>query len=163
MSRCVPRQGGETCLCCCAGLQRKRVAWLRVRKQFLKRIDRLEKNWKFSAGELYGRARWDEYQRTFSDLLTHTSTERALCYVIPSDHKWFSRIAVAAVLVNTLIDINPQCPTIGEDERLALLEARAGLEAEAPEGVEPDPYKAKHPSSARSLKGSRGCHVFRPR
>ena len=102
------------------------------RKRFLKRIDRLDKNWKFSAGDIAERARWDDYQLAFSEMLSHTSTESAPWYVIPSDHKWFSRIAVAAVLVNTLMEINPQYPTVGEDERLALEEARVQLEAEAP-------------------------------
>jgi polyphosphate kinase 2 (PPK2 family) len=50
-----------------------------VRKRFVKRIDRPEKNWKFSASDIADRARWDDYQRTFSDMLTHTSTEGGRC------------------------------------------------------------------------------------
>jgi PPK2 family polyphosphate:nucleotide phosphotransferase len=105
------------------------------RKRFLKRIERPEKNWKFSPSDIAERARWDDYQRAFSAMLTHTSTDWAPWFVIPSDHKWFSRISVAAVLINTLIEIDPQYPTISEEQRLALEQARAELEAEAANGA----------------------------
>ena len=84
MCRCVPWQGGETCLRCCAGLQHKREALAPyVRKRFVKRIDRPEKNWKFSASDIADRTRGTNYQRIFSDILTHTSTERGPLYLIP--------------------------------------------------------------------------------
>jgi PPK2 family polyphosphate:nucleotide phosphotransferase len=102
------------------------------RKRFLKRIDEPEKNWKFSAADVAERARWDDYQVAFSEMLTHTSTESAPWHVIPADHKWFARIAAAAVLVRALVDIDPQFPTPDDDARRALQEARAQLEAEGP-------------------------------
>jgi PPK2 family polyphosphate:nucleotide phosphotransferase len=101
------------------------------RRRFLKRIERPEKNWKFSASDIAERAYWEDYQRAFSAMLTHTSTEWAPWYVIPSDHKWFSRISVAAVLINALIEIDPRYPTISDEQRRALEQARAQLEAEA--------------------------------
>jgi PPK2 family polyphosphate:nucleotide phosphotransferase len=109
------------------------------RRRFLRRIDYPEKNWKFNANDVKERAHWDEYQTAFSQMLSATSTEHAPWYVIPSDHKWFLRVAVAAVLVNTLAEIDPQYPTVGEDARRALAVAKQELEAQAPEGVAADP------------------------
>ncbi len=100
------------------------------RRRFLKRIDRPDKNWKFSASDIAERAHWDDYQRAFSEMLSHTSTDAAPWHVIPADHKWFARIAVSAVLVQKLIELDPQYPTIDDEARRRLQEARAELEAE---------------------------------
>jgi PPK2 family polyphosphate:nucleotide phosphotransferase len=105
------------------------------RRRFVRRIDFPEKNWKFNANDVKERAHWDEYQKAFSRMLSETSTEHAPWYVIPADHKWFLRVAVAAVLVNTLVEIDPQYPTVDEDAKRALLDSKAELEAEAPEGA----------------------------
>jgi PPK2 family polyphosphate:nucleotide phosphotransferase len=112
------------------------------RRRFLKRIDLAEKNWKFSASDVTERAYWDQYQEALSEMLTHTSTERAPWHVIPADHKWFARIAAGAVLVRTLIEIDPHYPTVDPETRQALQEARVKLEAEAPNGAKPDPFEA---------------------
>jgi len=100
------------------------------RVRFLKRIDLAEKNWKFSAADTRERAYWDDYQRALSEMLTRTSTAWAPWYVIPADHKWFARIAAGAVLARTLIELDPQYPTLDPVARGALEEARAALEAE---------------------------------
>ncbi len=112
------------------------------RIRFLKRIDLAEKNWKLSAADVAERERWDEYQHAFSQMLTHTSTEHAPWYVIPGDHKWFARIAVGAVIAQTLVELDPRYPTVSEPERQALERARAELIAQAPPGAEPDPFAA---------------------
>jgi PPK2 family polyphosphate:nucleotide phosphotransferase len=112
------------------------------RIRFLKRIDRPEKNWKFSAADVAERASWNAYQRAFSEMLTHTSTDWAPWYVIPSDHKWFARIAVGAVLVNALVELDPQYPTVSPEAHEELLQARTQLEAEAPKGATADPAAA---------------------
>jgi PPK2 family polyphosphate:nucleotide phosphotransferase len=113
------------------------------RIRFLKRIDRPEKNWKFSASDARERAYWDSYQRAFSQMLSHTSTKWAPWYVIPADRKWFARIAVGAVLAKTLVDVDPRYPTVTPKAKRALKEARAELEAEAPTGAASDPYAQK--------------------
>jgi PPK2 family polyphosphate:nucleotide phosphotransferase len=113
------------------------------RRRFLRRIEYPEKNWKFNANDVKERRHWDEYQVAFSQMLSATSTEWAPWYVIPADHKWFVRVAVAAVLVQTLADIDPQFPTVSDEAREALLVSKAGLEAEAPEGVSSDPIADK--------------------
>jgi PPK2 family polyphosphate:nucleotide phosphotransferase len=105
------------------------------RRRFLRRIDYPEKNWKFNAGDIKERAHWDEYQAAFSEMLTATSTEHAPWYVIPADHKWFMRVAVAAVLVDTLDTIDPHYPTVSEEAKEALVASKAILEGEPTEVV----------------------------
>jgi PPK2 family polyphosphate:nucleotide phosphotransferase len=107
------------------------------RRRFLRRIDHPEKNWKFNANDIKERAHWDEYQAAFSEMLSATSTEHAPWYVIPADHKWFMRVAVAAVLVDMLDRIDPQYPTVSDEAKEALVASKEILEAEAPEVVSP--------------------------
>jgi PPK2 family polyphosphate:nucleotide phosphotransferase len=102
------------------------------RDRFLKRIDTPEKNWKFSASDVRERQHWDEYQRAYSEMLSHTSTHWAPWHVLPADHKWFTRICAAAVIAEALIDIDPRYPVPDRAARQELLRARAELEAELP-------------------------------
>src|SRR4051812_16203851 len=104
------------------------------RKRFLKRVDVPERNWKFSPADVRERARWDDYQRAFSQMLSATSTQHAPWYVVPAVHKWFARICAAAVLAHTLIGIDPRYPTVGEDVRRELAAVGRELEAEAANG-----------------------------
>jgi PPK2 family polyphosphate:nucleotide phosphotransferase len=101
------------------------------RARFLRRIDRKEKNWKFSASDVRERQYWDDYQHAYSEMLTHTSTDWAPWYVLPADHKWLTRICAASVIAQTLIEINPQYPVPDPAEQKELARARAELEAEA--------------------------------
>jgi PPK2 family polyphosphate:nucleotide phosphotransferase len=104
------------------------------RERFLARIDRPEKNWKFSAADAHERTYWDDYQKAFGEMLGATSTEWAPWHVIPADRKWFARIGAAAVIVDALMRIDPQYPAVGEAERKDLEAARLELMAEAREG-----------------------------
>lgn len=113
------------------------------RRRFLRRIDEPEKNWKFSASDVRERRYWDDYQRAYSEMLSHTSTEWAPWYVLPADHKWFTRVCAAAVIAQTLIDIDPHYPAPDSAARQQLEEARRELEAEAPPGAPPDPEAGK--------------------
>jgi PPK2 family polyphosphate:nucleotide phosphotransferase len=99
-------------------------------KRFLKRIDHLEKNWKFSPSDVRERRYWDDYQRAFEDMLSQTSTQWAPWYVVPADHKWFSRLATAAVLVTALHAINPRYPAADPAEREEMARARTELAVE---------------------------------
>ncbi|MFJ3792852.1 polyphosphate kinase 2 family protein [Kitasatospora sp. NPDC090091] len=114
------------------------------RTRFLKRIDLPEKNWKFSAADIRERGYWDEYQEAFSEMLSATSTPWAPWYVVPADRKWFARICAAAVLAHTLMEIDPQYPTVGRTALKELRAAKRQLEAEAPHGAARDPYAARH-------------------
>jgi PPK2 family polyphosphate:nucleotide phosphotransferase len=100
------------------------------KKRFLERIDLPEKNWKFSSADAKERQRWDDYQAAYEDLLNHTSTKHAPWYVIPADHKWFSRIAVGGVILQTLRGLKLAYPTIDEAHRQELLKAKEILESE---------------------------------
>jgi PPK2 family polyphosphate:nucleotide phosphotransferase len=101
------------------------------RTRFLRRIDRKEKNWKFSASDVRERQYWDDYQQAYSEMLTHTSTDWAPWYVLPADHKWLTRICAAAAIAQTLIEIDPHYPVPDQAEQKELARARAELEAEA--------------------------------
>ncbi|MFC9324933.1 polyphosphate kinase 2 family protein [Kitasatospora sp. NPDC057015] len=114
------------------------------RTRFLRRIDLPEKNWKFSAADLREREHWDDYQRAFSEMLSATSTPWAPWYVVPADRKWFARICAAAVLVHTLMEIDPRYPVVGKSARKELRTAKRLLEQQAPEGAARDPYAAGH-------------------
>ena len=109
------------------------------RKRFLARIDESEKNWKFSAADVKELAFWDDFQDAYAEMLSITSTEWAPWYVVPADHKWFARVAAAAVLGNALVEIDPQWPVAPPEEVAALAQAKAALEAEAPPDAAPDP------------------------
>jgi PPK2 family polyphosphate:nucleotide phosphotransferase len=99
-------------------------------KRFLKRIDHPEKNWKFSASDIRERRYWQRYQRAFSDMLTATSTRPAPWYVVPADHKWFARLATAAIVVDKLRQINPEYPAADPAAVAEMAQARADLLAE---------------------------------
>jgi PPK2 family polyphosphate:nucleotide phosphotransferase len=99
-------------------------------KRFLERIDNPEKNWKFSVNDIHERRYWDQYQEAFNAMLSHTSTDAAPWYVVPADHKWFARLATAAVLINTLVDIDPQYPKVDPEMLKQMAETKTDLLAE---------------------------------
>ncbi|MET9881696.1 polyphosphate kinase 2 family protein [Streptomyces sp. NPDC006430] len=133
------------------------------RTRFLKRIDLPEKNWKFSAADVRERRRWDDYQDAFSEMLSATSTKWAPWYVVPADRKWFARISAAAVLVHTLMDIDPQYPDVGNEARRDLLVTKWELEQEAPAGTPADPYASVHPSASGTTDRGDGQTGNRPK
>lgn len=100
------------------------------KRRFLERIDRPEKNWKFSPADVRERAFWDDYMKAFEDLLNHTSTVWAPWYVIPADRKWFTRVAVGDIIVRTLQSLKLKYPTPDPEHMKGLKEARTLLEKE---------------------------------
>ena len=101
------------------------------KKRFLERIDRPEKNWKFSTADAKERAFWDNYQQAYEDCLNRTSTEWAPWFVVPADNKWFTRLTVSEIVVRTLKRLNLRYPEVSEERRQELLEIRKLLEDEA--------------------------------
>ena len=101
------------------------------KKRFLERIDRPEKNWKFSTADAKERAFWDNYQQAYEDCLNRTSTEWAPWFVVPADNKWFTRLTVSEIIVRTLKRLNLRYPEVSEERRQELLEIRKLLEDEA--------------------------------
>ncbi|HEV2765412.1 MAG TPA: polyphosphate kinase 2 family protein [Pyrinomonadaceae bacterium] len=100
------------------------------KRRFMERIERPEKNWKFSFGDVRERGHWDAYMRAYEEVFRHTSTEHAPWYVIPADHKWFTRAAVADIIVKKLESMPLVYPELSERHRRELAEARRLLEAE---------------------------------
>ncbi len=111
------------------------------RQRLLRRIDLPDHNWKFSEADMRERALWSRYQKAFSQMLSHTSTDWAPWYVIPADRKWFARIGVASVLVETLMELDPRFPVVTAHQRQRLIEIKRELEAQAPAGAAPDPFE----------------------
>jgi PPK2 family polyphosphate:nucleotide phosphotransferase len=99
-------------------------------KRFLDRIDHPEKNWKFSSSDARERRHWDDYQQAFETMLSKTSTPWAPWYVVPADHKWFSRLSTSAILAVTLSEINPEYPAVDPAEKDQMAQVRAELTAE---------------------------------
>jgi len=100
------------------------------RRRFLSRLDEPDKNWKFSVGDVKERQHWDEYMKAYEDALEATSTDDAPWYVIPADHKWFTRLAVADVIVEALESLDLHYPKVSEEKKKELERARALLEKE---------------------------------
>lgn len=100
------------------------------RERFLERALTPEKNWKFSAADMKERQHWDEYIDAYEDIFNHTSTEWAPWYIVPADHKWFTRLAVAAVIYNTLKSLKLAYPTVSDQQKQDLARAAAELERE---------------------------------
>ena len=100
------------------------------KKRFLARLEEPEKNWKFQAGDVKERALWDEYQRAYEDMLGATSTTYAPWHIIPADHKWFARLAVADIIIDTLRSMKLHCPKLSKEARAALDAAKQTLETE---------------------------------
>src|SRR6478752_1475271 len=95
------------------------------KKRFLDRLNRPEKNWKFSPADLAERAYWDDYQAAYEDALAATSTDWAPWYVVPADHKWVTRSVVADVVTTTIRGLDLKYPDVTPEQRKLLEEARA--------------------------------------
>jgi len=100
------------------------------KKRFLERLERPEKNWKFSPSDLSERGFWDDYMSAYEDALSATSTDWAPWYVVPADHKWITRSVVADIVTNSLRELDLQYPVVTPQQRKLLDEARKKLDAE---------------------------------
>lgn len=97
------------------------------KRRFLARLDRPEKNWKFEAGDLHERDFWDDYMHACEETIRHTATPDAPWHVIPADHKWFTRLAVAAAILETLESLELKYPELSAEQAAGLAEARERL------------------------------------
>src|SRR5580700_7697158 len=97
------------------------------RRRFLDRLDHPEKNWKFSSADVHEREYWKDYMKAYEDMIVHTASGHAPWYVIPADNKWFTRLAVAAAMVETLEDLKLAYPKVDPATRKELQAARAML------------------------------------
>lgn len=100
------------------------------RRRFLARIETPEKNWKLSVADAKERGFWDRYMHAYTEAIQHTSTEEAPWYVIPADHKWFSRVTVSNVLIKKLRALDMKYPELDEDQIKRLMDVKEMLENE---------------------------------
>ncbi|MDX6694137.1 MAG: hypothetical protein QOF02_1740 [Blastocatellia bacterium] len=100
------------------------------KSRFLKRIMTPEKNWKFSLTDVKERGFWEQYMEAYEDIFNHTSSEHAPWHIIPADHKWFTRAAVADVIISKLQSLHLSYPTVSEEHWQSLLKAKEILENE---------------------------------
>jgi PPK2 family polyphosphate:nucleotide phosphotransferase len=97
------------------------------RKRFLERLDEPEKNWKFSLADVRERRHRDEYMAAYEDAIRHTSSPHAPWYVVPADHKWFTRLVVVSAILDTLSSLDLAFPGIEPDRLKELDAARVAL------------------------------------
>ena len=98
------------------------------RRRFLERLDEPSKNWKFAAADLEKRDRWEDYMRAYEQALSETSTKHAPWFIIPADHKWFTRLAIAELVAEALESLDLAFPKLSKEQLEALAEARKRLE-----------------------------------
>ncbi len=106
------------------------VSKKKQKERFLERIDRPEKNWKFSTGDLDERSLWDDYTKAYEEMIDNTASKECPWYVIPSDQKWYARYLITEILVNRFEKMDPQFPELPESEMNRLQDAKARLLAE---------------------------------
>jgi len=87
------------------------------KKRFLRRLDTPSKNWKFSAADLKERESWDNYQKCYEEAISATSTDYAPWFITPADKKWFTRLVVSSVIIDTLQDLNLRYPELDENQK----------------------------------------------
>ena len=94
------------------------------KKRFLERIDNPEKNWKFSSADSKERKYWNDYMKAYEDMIRNTSTKNSPWYVIPADNKWFTRLVVAAAVIDALASLDLEYPKVGKEKLKELAEAK---------------------------------------
>jgi PPK2 family polyphosphate:nucleotide phosphotransferase len=94
------------------------------KRRFLQRLENPEKNWKFSSADMKERAFWDQYQEAYEEMIRHTATKEAPWYVVPADNKWFTRVVVAAAIIETLGAMKLAYPVVGEEQLKELATAK---------------------------------------
>jgi PPK2 family polyphosphate:nucleotide phosphotransferase len=97
------------------------------KKRFLERIEQPEKNWKFSANDAKEREHWDDYMEAYEDMIRNTGTKRAPWYVVPSDNKWFTRVIVAAAVIDALDSLDLKYPKVSDAKLKELAAAKRAL------------------------------------
>ena len=97
------------------------------KKRFLERLDKPEKHWKFSDADVREREFWDQYMEAYEDMIRHTATKHAPWYVVPADNKWFTRVVVAAAVIEALDDLNLKFPEVDKARLKELESAKESL------------------------------------
>lgn len=98
------------------------------KRRFLERLKNPAKHWKFSSADARERERWRDYMEAYEDTIRQTATEEAPWYVVPADNKWFTRLVVSSVVIETLASLDLKYPEVDSARRKELAAARAALE-----------------------------------
>jgi PPK2 family polyphosphate:nucleotide phosphotransferase len=97
------------------------------KKRFLARLEEPEKNWKFSASDVHERDYWGDYQDAYEEMIQNTATKHAPWYVVPADNKWFTRLVISTVIVDTLESLDLNYPRVDDAKRKELEAAKKKL------------------------------------
>ncbi|HEX5219209.1 MAG TPA: polyphosphate kinase 2 family protein [Verrucomicrobiae bacterium] len=97
------------------------------KRRFLARLENPEKNWKFSSADISERGFWDDYQKAYEDMVRNTATKHAPWYVVPADNKWFTRVVIAAAIIDALASLDLAYPEVTKDQLKELAAAKAAL------------------------------------
>jgi PPK2 family polyphosphate:nucleotide phosphotransferase len=100
------------------------------KRRFLERIDKPEKNWKFSAADARERGHWKDYMEAYEDAIRNTATPDSPWYVVPADNKWFTRIVVASAVIDALASLELHYPKVSKAKLKELAAVRKTLMAE---------------------------------
>jgi PPK2 family polyphosphate:nucleotide phosphotransferase len=100
------------------------------KRRFMERLDKPDKRWKFSASDVHERRFWGDYMHAFQKAIRATASKRAPWYVVPADNKWFTRLIVAAAIVEAMEKLDLAYPTVDAKKNKELLAARAALSQE---------------------------------
>jgi len=114
------------------------------RRRFLARLDDPDKNWKFSPNDASERGYWDAYMKAYEDMIRNTATKHAPWYVVPADNKWFTRLVVAAAVIDALSSLNMSYPKMDKQKLAELDAARAAFAS----GNDSQKKKKAKPASA---------------
>jgi len=99
------------------------------KRRFLERADSPDKNWKFSASDMAERKLWEEYQKAYEDMIRNTASRESPWYVVPADNKWFSRVVVAAAIIETLAGLDLAYPRVDQAQLTEIANARKALKS----------------------------------
>ena len=136
MSRRIWKERFEDITCFERHLRRNGVAVVKFflhvskdeqKKRFLERLDTPAKNWKFSAGDVRERERWDEYMSAYEDMIRHTAAPGAPWFVVPADHRWFTRLIVAGAIADTMKRLRPSFPALDRRKKKELKSVERAL------------------------------------
>ena len=97
------------------------------KKRFLSRLNKQDKHWKFAMLDIKERRYWDDYMYVYQEAIRATSTEEAPWHVVPADNKWFTRLVVAATIIDRLQKLEVELPKTGEATEEEMAVARAAL------------------------------------
>jgi PPK2 family polyphosphate:nucleotide phosphotransferase len=106
------------------------VSYAEQRRRFLDRLDNHEKHWKFSAADVREREHWNEYMAAYEAMIQKTASKAAPWFVVPADKKWYTRLVVAAAVIDAMASLNLSYPKVGSVQSKELARARKLMLAE---------------------------------